>query len=96
MGSKQYLNEWKHYKRILDESGVTKKTIWLDVRGNHDNFNVMHIKSPDNYYLNYSVQGPKYSRSYGHHIQIGNEKYSFIAVDACLEPGPRRPFNFVC
>lgn len=21
--------------------------------------------------------------------------YSFIAIDACLEPGPRRPFNFV-
>jgi hypothetical protein len=24
-----------------------------------------------------------------------SEKYSFIAVDACLEPGPRRPFNFI-
>lgn len=23
-----------------------------------------------------------------------NDKYAFIAVDACLEPGPRRPFNF--
>lgn len=23
------------------------------------------------------------------------ELYSFIGVDACLEPGPRRPFNFV-
>lgn len=22
------------------------------------------------------------------------DKYSFIAVDACVEPGPRRPFNF--
>lgn len=22
-------------------------------------------------------------------------KYSFIGIDACLEPGPRRPFNFV-
>lgn len=21
--------------------------------------------------------------------------YSFIGVDACLEPGPRRPFNFI-
>lgn len=23
------------------------------------------------------------------------ELYTFIAIDACLEPGPRRPFNFV-
>lgn len=23
------------------------------------------------------------------------ELYTFIAVDACLEPGPKRPFNFV-
>ncbi len=22
------------------------------------------------------------------------DKYSFIAVDASIEPGPRRPFNF--
>ncbi|KAI4463016.1 helicase related [Holotrichia oblita] len=24
-----------------------------------------------------------------------DETYSFIGIDACLEPGPRRPFNFV-
>ena len=22
------------------------------------------------------------------------DKFSFIAVDACVEPGPRRPYNF--
>jgi len=25
----------------------------------------------------------------------GASNYSFIAVDACLNPGPRRPFNFI-
>lgn len=30
-----------------------------------------------------------------HQVKKGRELYSFIAVDACLEPGPRRPFNFV-
>lgn len=60
-----------------------------------DNFNVMNIKSPDNYYLNYSIQGLKHSRSYLHQIAVGSEKYSFIGVDACLEPGPKRPFNFI-
>lgn len=35
MGSKQILEEWQYYKRVLDETEVTKKTLWLDVRGNH-------------------------------------------------------------
>lgn len=30
-----------------------------------------------------------------HQETIGDDVYSFIAVDACLDPGPRRPFNFV-
>jgi len=28
-------------------------------------------------------------------LRSDTETYSFIAVDACLEPGPRRPFNFI-
>lgn len=35
MGSKQILEEWQYYKRVLDDTEVTKKTLWLDVRGNH-------------------------------------------------------------
>lgn len=30
---------------------------------------------------------------YTYEMPVG-DKYSFIAVDACVEPGPRRPFNF--
>lgn len=35
MGSQQFLEEWQHYKKILDDSKVAEKTTWLDVRGNH-------------------------------------------------------------
>lgn len=28
-------------------------------------------------------------------INVGSKYYTFIAIDACLKPGPRRPFNFV-
>ena len=28
-------------------------------------------------------------------MQKGGDKYTFIGVDACLEPGPKRPFNFL-
>lgn len=35
-GSKQSLQEWKKYKDVLDESGITAGDIpWLDIRGNH-------------------------------------------------------------
>ncbi|XP_043478345.1 transmembrane protein 62-like [Leptopilina heterotoma] len=95
MGSRQILEEWQHYKRVLEESHVVNRTVWLDVRGNHDNFNVMNIKSKENYFANYSIQGKKYPRSYMHQVLVGGEIYSFIAIDACLQPGPRRPFNFV-
>jgi len=30
-----------------------------------------------------------------YNVNVGSENYSFIAIDACLKPGPRRPFNFV-
>ncbi|XP_031785546.1 transmembrane protein 62 isoform X1 [Nasonia vitripennis] len=97
MGSRQFLEEWQHYKKLLDESRVTEKTTWLDVRGNHDNFNVLDSKSKENYYANYSVQGGKHPRSYMHQVRhpADSSLYSFIAVDACLKPGPKRPFNFV-
>ncbi|XP_026463910.1 transmembrane protein 62-like isoform X2 [Ctenocephalides felis] len=95
MGSRQFEKEWEYYRNILEETKVLSKTKWLDIRGNHDNFNIAGVDSKQNYYYNYSVQGRIHKRSYLHQISLGNEKYSFIALDASLTPGPRRPFNFV-
>lgn len=41
------------------------------------------------------MQGRHHPRSYMHQISQASKLYSFIGVDACLEPGPRRPFNFI-
>ncbi|CAL7945271.1 unnamed protein product [Xylocopa violacea] len=90
MGSKQILEEWQYYKRVLDDTEVSKKTLWLDVRGNHDNFNVLTLESKNNYYANYSIQGKKHPRSYMYTIDIGSELYTFIAIDACLKPGRQK------
>lgn len=30
-----------------------------------------------------------------YNINTGLETFSFIAIDACLKPGPKRPFNFI-
>lgn len=94
-GSKQNLQEWKTYKEVLDESGITNGDIpWLDIRGNHDNFNIISINSSDNFHLNYSIQGQKRPRSFIHQMTVRSMNYSFIAVDACMTPGPKRPFDF--
>lgn len=96
MGSRQYEEEWQMYSDVIKSSNVTKKTLWLDVRGNHDDFNVYDWKDKHNYYRTYSVQGPKHSSHYIYTIEDEpGDVYSFIGVDACLQPGPKRPFNFI-
>ncbi|CAG9858616.1 unnamed protein product [Phyllotreta striolata] len=95
IGSEQYEEEWKHYRDILNESNIKKRTLWLDIRGNHDNFNVGSPLSKQNFFTNYSIQGRDHPRSYRFQIKKRNNIYTFIGIDACLEPGPRRPFNFI-
>lgn len=95
LGSQQYIEEWATYSDILKHSGVLNKTVWLDIRGNHDNFNVPSLASDENFYQRYSVQGPHHSRSYSYTLKLEGQSVTFIAVDACLLPGPRRPFNFI-
>lgn len=61
-----------------------------------DNFNVPTGMSNNTFYRRYSMQGGENKRSYMKIINgSSGEKYSFIAVDASLRPGPKRPFNFV-
>ncbi|XP_064622069.1 transmembrane protein 62-like isoform X2 [Lineus longissimus] len=93
-GSEQFLEEWVTYWNILQESNALKKTLWLDVRGNHDSFNIPYIDHKDNYYNQYSNQGRKHKTSYHYIHKKPYGQYSFIAADACPDPGPKRPFNF--
>lgn len=95
LGSQQFKREWEIYKSILEENQVGKKTIWMDIRGNHDTFNVPSLDSDLNFFTKYSIQGDKHKRSYMKQITVGKDKYSFIAIDACQNPGTKRAFNFV-
>ena len=42
----------------------------------------------------YSVMGKNHALAYHHQHVTPFGRYSFINVDACPVPGPRRPFNF--
>ncbi|XP_053613017.1 transmembrane protein 62-like [Plodia interpunctella] len=95
LGSSQVKTEWVYYQNIIKESGVTGHTLWLDIRGNHDNFNIKTINSEQNYFQNYSVQGSNHQRSYLNIQEKNGLRIAFLGIDACPEPGLRRPFNFI-
>jgi len=61
-----------------------------------DSFDVNNLESPKNFYRKYSEQGQFHPRSYKYKItNHAGMSINMIAVDACLDPGPKRPFNFI-
>ncbi|CAG2162684.1 unnamed protein product [Oppiella nova] len=85
MGSRVFEEEWLMYWNALNKTNVTAKTIWLDIKGNHDADLVRVVEEG----LHEVVS----------RISISNSVlwlwYNFIGVDACLDPSPKRPFNFI-
>ena len=76
----------------MDLCGAYKQNLlWLDVRGNHDTFNTKDLK--EDFYQHFGIM-KKESRMYWKSVKYNNVTYGFVAMDATLVPGPKRPFNF--
>lgn len=94
-GSRQFKEEWIDYKVGVELA--TNRTVWLDIRGNHDNFDVSGLNHRNNFFKDFSSQGPKGNlASYLKIVNNNGVRLGFLALDATLKPaGPKRPFNFV-
>jgi hypothetical protein len=93
--SQQFREEWEMYSSLLKETGILNHYPWLDLRGNHDAFDVVSFNHSSNFYKSYRrahTHRDTESYVYTHTTAFG--KYSFVGLDATPPLGPRRPFNF--
>ncbi|XP_030855106.1 transmembrane protein 62 isoform X1 [Strongylocentrotus purpuratus] len=90
----QNKEDWISYQQIVSEAKLPYSLRWLDVRGNHDNFNVPSRLHENNFYREYSVLGEKGDDSFLYKLELPFGTYSFIHVDALLKIGTKRPINF--
>ena len=90
----QDIAEWKTCRDIV--SSRWENLLWLDIRGNYDNLDVLSRNHSYNYFAMFSVMGLKgHLGSYVESLQTRGQKFNFIAVDATWKVGMNYPFIFV-
>ena len=94
VGSRQFVQEWTFYRTTVQTCLAGSEMQWLDIRGNHDTFDVIGESAENNFFKTYSIMGSKHQRSYSAKVEFANRTFGFVGIDATLVPGPKRPFNF--
>lgn len=78
---KQNEEEWVEYEKIMGDV-ITRsrldKSIFYDLRGNHDNFGVPNVGGPLDFYSKYSINGKLGRRSNVNSITIEVSPHCFI------------------
>jgi len=95
VNSFQHKEEWNTYKGLLEDYAISNKTVYLDIRGNHDTFDITSHSDPQNYFSSHSMSGRMHKSSYVTTVRDAGKSFSFVALDATLNPGPKKVFNFL-
>ncbi|KAL3523290.1 hypothetical protein ACH5RR_016124 [Cinchona calisaya] len=95
---KQDKEEWIEYQNVMEDvvkrSGLNK-SIFYDLRGNHDNFGVSSIGSPYDFFSTYSLNGQlrRSGQVNSIVIQTGERKLLFVGIDSTMSSGLQGPTN---
>lgn len=93
--SEQFEMEWKLYQKILNTSSLVNHYIqWIDLRGNHDSFDVPWRHHEQDMFRKYAVSKHTHSSVFLWTYVVPYGRYSFVGIDASPSPGLRRPYNF--
>lgn len=95
---KQNEVEWLEYKNVMEDvvkrSGLDK-SIFYDLRGNHDSFGVPVVGSSFDFFSKYSINGQlERSRKVNSvTVETGERKHLFVGLDTTSSVGLRGPIN---
>ncbi|XP_038713956.1 putative metallophosphoesterase At3g03305 isoform X2 [Tripterygium wilfordii] len=95
---KQNEDEWVEYQTVMENvarSSGLDKSIFYDLRGNHDNFGVPAVGDSFDFFLNYSINGQLGRRGKVNSVtlQTGERKHLFVGLDSTMSVGLRGPTN---
>lgn len=95
---KQNEEEWVEYQTVMEHvvkrSGLDK-SIFFDLRGNHDNFGVPLVGGAFDFFSKYSINGQlgRAGNVNSVTLQTGDRKHLFVGVDSTMSVGVRGPTN---
>ncbi|CAK7325973.1 unnamed protein product [Dovyalis caffra] len=95
---KQDEDEWKEYQNVMEDvarrSGLDK-SIFYDLRGNHDNFGVPVIGGSFDFFSNYSINGQFGRKANVNSVTVenGDRIHLFVGLDSTMSTGLRGPTN---
>ncbi|CAO2832602.1 unnamed protein product [Amaranthus hypochondriacus] len=95
---KQNEQEWEEYRDVMEDvvkkSGLDK-SIFYDLRGNHDNFGVPSVGGTFDFFSNYSLNALAGRNGHVNSVtlQTGIRRHLFVGIDTTMAVGLRGPTN---
>ncbi|QCE12455.1 putative metallophosphoesterase At3g03305 [Vigna unguiculata] len=95
---KQNENEWVEYRSVLNtviERSGLDKSLFFDLRGNHDSFGVPFVGCSSDFFSKYSISGQlgRNGRVNSVTVETEERKHLFVGFDSTMSIGLRGPTN---